>query len=115
MRQNWRAQMMVGIAGTVTTICAVALKLEKYDHNLVHGRELTLREVRAVLDQLRAIPLAQRKRIPGMVEGRADVIIAGGLILERLMIVFGMDSLKVCDQGIRWGLVYEAMEAKTAS
>jgi exopolyphosphatase/guanosine-5'-triphosphate,3'-diphosphate pyrophosphatase len=109
---NWRfrPEVAVGIAGTVTTLAAVALGLDHYDHEAVHGARLERRRVVEVLEWLRALNLEQRKALPGMMEGRADVIIAGVTILERILAHFGVDRLIVSDQGVRWGLVWRELE-----
>jgi exopolyphosphatase/guanosine-5'-triphosphate,3'-diphosphate pyrophosphatase len=109
------AEVLVGIAGTVTTICAVATEMRTYDHAQVHGYELSQEQVEAVVEKLTRIPTAERKKLPGMVEGRADVIVAGGLILERVMKSCNARSVIVSDQGIRWGLVYREVEGLGAS
>ena len=109
---NWRYRpdRLVGIAGTVTTICAVSLGLASYDHNVVHGYQLSWDEVARVTELLRTLPLAERKRLPGMIEGRADVIFAGATILERVMAKFDVDAVTVSDQGVRWGLIWRELE-----
>ena len=109
---DWRHRpdRLVGIAGTVTTVCAVALKLTSYDHTVVHGYRLPMAEVARVTEMFRTLPIAERKRLHGMVEERADVIFAGAAILERVMARFGLDSVTVSDQGIRWGLIWRELE-----
>jgi exopolyphosphatase/guanosine-5'-triphosphate,3'-diphosphate pyrophosphatase len=87
-------------------LCAVALGLKTYDYSAVHGHELSLAEVNRTIAKFAALPLSERRHLPGMVEGRADVIIAGGLILERIMAAVDAKSVTVSDQGVRWGLIY---------
>jgi len=114
---NWRYRpdRLVGIAGTVTTICAVSLGLTSYDPAVVHGYRLALAEVARVTELFRTLPLAERKRLPGMVEGRADVIFAGAAILERVMAKFELDAVTVSDQGVRWGLIWRELERSASS
>ncbi len=107
---RYRPDRLVGIAGTVTTVCAVALRLASYDPVVVHGYRLPMAEVARVTEMFRTLPIAERKRLPGMVEGRADVIFAGATILERVMARFECDSVTVSDQGIRWGLIWRELE-----
>jgi exopolyphosphatase/guanosine-5'-triphosphate,3'-diphosphate pyrophosphatase len=111
LRWNFIPDVMVGIAGTVTTVCAVALGLVSYDSTRVHGHELTHGEVMQVLGQIAAVPLADRKKIPGIEPGRADVIFAGTAILERVMAHFKRDRVIVSDQGVRWGLLWRELDA----
>lgn len=111
LRWNFAPDTLVGIAGTVTTVCAVALGLAQYDAERVHGHELAQSEVLRVLGLLGSVPLEERRRIPGVEPGRADVIFAGAAILERVMAHFGRDRVIVSDQGVRWGLIWRELEA----
>lgn len=112
---NFHPAKMVGIAGTVTTICAVALAMTDYDAAIVHRHVLARAEIERVIELFRSRPLAQRRKLPGLLEGRADVIYAGAMILLRVMNRFGVSSVIVSDQGVRWGLVWrEAERMRTA-
>ncbi len=107
---NWRPAVTVGIAGTVTTVCAVALGMDTYDHSRVHGYVLPREEVSRVTRILFSLTLSARTRLKGMMEGRADVICAGAMILERVMEHFAASSVIVSDQGVRWGLAWREIE-----
>jgi exopolyphosphatase/guanosine-5'-triphosphate,3'-diphosphate pyrophosphatase len=107
---DFRPQVTVGIAGTVTTICAVLLGMTTYDAGAVHGHVLTHADVERALGMFGARTLAERRKLPGLVEGRADVIFAGAAILERAMTRFGAGSVVVSDQGVRWGLVWREID-----
>jgi len=100
---------LVGVAGTVTTLCAVAQRLPVYDAARVHGATMLLDEVDALLVQLAGLPLEERKRLPGMEPKRADVIVAGGVIVAEAMRLTGFDRLTVSDRGVRWGLLYDRL------
>ena len=76
---------LVGIAGTVTTLAAMAQRLDSYDAARVHGSSLTRAEVDALVDMLGRTPLADKRRTPGLEPKRADVIFAGAVILQRVM------------------------------
>ena len=102
--------VMVGIAGTVTTIAAVSMNMRDYDSSRVQGHVLRRDEVSAIVKRFGAVTLAERKRIPGVLEARADVIFAGSLILERLMEHFGAEHVTVSDQGVRWGLAWRELD-----
>lgn len=107
---EFRPDVMVGIAGTVTTICAIALGMETYDAAIVHGYHLQRNEITNVIARLGSVPLAERMKIPGLEAGRADVIFAGAAILECIMGNFGLDEVVVSDQGVRWGLIWREFE-----
>jgi exopolyphosphatase/guanosine-5'-triphosphate,3'-diphosphate pyrophosphatase len=96
-----------GVAGTVTTLCALALGLTDYDGARVHGQKLARDEVERQLERLGALPLAERRRLRGLDPRRADVIVAGAAILARVMARAGAAEVGVSDRGIRWGLAYE--------
>ncbi|MDP1823000.1 MAG: Ppx/GppA phosphatase family protein [Archangium sp.] len=96
---------MVGVAGTVTTLCAVARRVEPYDPTLIHGAVLRLDEVNAALTRLASLPTSLRKTVPGLQPKRADVIVAGSLIFRAAMRSLGVTEVIVSDRGLRWGLL----------
>ncbi|HWV39362.1 MAG TPA: Ppx/GppA phosphatase family protein [Vulgatibacter sp.] len=98
---------LVGIAGTVTTLCAVSLGLESYDGSRVHGRRLRATEVRDLAQRLAAMPLAERRRLPGLPPKRADVIVAGAEVVLAVMSSLGFEELVVSDRGVRWGILHQ--------
>lgn len=97
---------MVGIAGTVTTLTAMALRLKQYDYEQVHGHVLTMADVERLTSELMTLPIEDRKKLPGLEAKRADVIYPGAVILEEAMEYFGKDKVIACHHGIRWGLAY---------
>ncbi|HEX4459423.1 MAG TPA: Ppx/GppA phosphatase family protein [Polyangia bacterium] len=99
---------LVGIAGTVTTLAAMAQRLTTYDGARVHGSRISRATVEQLVDQLATTPLADKRRTPGLDPKRADVIFAGAVILARVMARAGVADCLVSDRGIRWGLIYEA-------
>ena len=109
---RFRPARLVGIAGTLTTLCAVALGLHSYDSGLVHGHRLARTEVGRVIGLLRSLPLVERRKLPGLPEGRADVLFAGATILEHVMERFGADEVTVSDQGVRWGLLWREIDRR---
>ncbi len=99
---------VVGIAGTVTTLSAMAQSMTVYDGDRVHGSSLDYAQLCRTIERLAATPVADRKRTPGLDPKRADVIYAGAVILERILARAGQVSCTVSDRGIRWGLIYES-------
>jgi exopolyphosphatase/guanosine-5'-triphosphate,3'-diphosphate pyrophosphatase len=95
---------LVGVAGTVTTLAAHALGVAPYDPARVHGARLSAAAVRDVTASLARIPLAERRALPAIDPGRADVIVAGGLIVGELLAWAGANELVTSDRGVRWGL-----------
>lgn len=98
---------LVGVAGTVTTLCSVQQELPVYDAAKVHGATMLLDELDALVVRLAGISVAERRRLPGMEPKRADVIVAGGMIVAEAMRLTGFDRLIVSDRGVRWGLLHD--------
>jgi exopolyphosphatase / guanosine-5'-triphosphate,3'-diphosphate pyrophosphatase len=96
---------LVGVAGTVTTLKALELGLAPYDGARVHGAVLTLSAVEELCKRLASLPLAQRKQLPGLEPKRADVIVAGALIVRDLLRRATASELIVSDRGVRFGLI----------
>ena len=96
---------LVGLAGTVTTIAAVALGLDGYDRDRIHHATLEFGDVRRVSEMLASIPVEQRRRLPAMPPGREDVIVAGAVIVVQVMDGFAFAELLVSEADILDGLV----------
>ena len=79
------ARTLVGLAGSVTTVAAIALGLDHYDATRIHGSTTTYSEVTRVTDTLMGMSRQQRAAEPVMHPGRVDVIAGGSLVLQRLM------------------------------
>ena len=101
---------LVGIAGTFTTLSAVEKKLVCYTHGEVHGSRLTLIEVRRQVALFQGKTITERKAIPGLEPKRADVILAGACLIERIMTLFHSERVIVSDQGVRYGLLHECLK-----
>ena len=101
---------LVGIAGTFTTLAAVEKKLVRYAHGEVHGSRLTLSEVRRQVALYQSKTIAERKKIDGLEPKRADVILAGSTLIERIMSFFHIDQSIVSDHGVRYGLLHECLK-----
>jgi exopolyphosphatase / guanosine-5'-triphosphate,3'-diphosphate pyrophosphatase len=100
--------ILVGIAGTFTTLAAIERKLVRYSHSQVHGSVLTLTEVKRQVAMLQERSVAERKQIVGLEPKRADVIFAGAYLIEKIMNRFGAKQVVVSDQGVRYGLLHAA-------
>ena len=98
---------LVGVAGTVTSLAAMAEALVSYDPARVHGYRLSQEALAEQIARLRVGTQAARERIIGLDPRRADVILAGALILQRIVAAARVGELQVSDRGIRWGLMHE--------
>jgi exopolyphosphatase/guanosine-5'-triphosphate,3'-diphosphate pyrophosphatase len=101
----------VGVAGTVTTVAAHSLAMPSYDSAKIHGARLHLTDVSAACLSLVQMSVADRRALPFMHAGRADVIGGGALILDRLVALLPLetDTLVVSEHdildGIAWDMV----------
>jgi exopolyphosphatase/guanosine-5'-triphosphate,3'-diphosphate pyrophosphatase len=95
---------LVGVAGSVTTVAAIALELPEYDPLAIHGSRITLDAVREVAADLLAATHERRAAMPVMHPGRVDVIGAGALILRVLMEEFGLREVVVSEHDILDGI-----------
>lgn len=99
---------LVGLAGSVTTVAGIALDLPAYDSARIHRARLSYDEVARVTSDLLRRTVAQRREIPVMHPGRADVIGAGALVLRVVLERAGVSSLVVSERdildGIAWSL-----------
>lgn len=106
-----QARSLVGLAGTVTTMAAMALGLPRYDTELQHGATMTSAEVGQVAAALLAMTRAERAQLPFMHPGRVDVIGGGALILDAIMEQFDMDRVIVSECDLLDGIVYRLQAA----
>jgi exopolyphosphatase/guanosine-5'-triphosphate,3'-diphosphate pyrophosphatase len=98
------AASLVGLAGSVTTVAALALELPAYDPDAIHGSRIAVDDVRAVSADLLVATRERRAAMPVMHPGRVDVIGAGAMILRVLMDEFGMDEVVVSEHDILDGI-----------
>jgi exopolyphosphatase / guanosine-5'-triphosphate,3'-diphosphate pyrophosphatase len=103
------ARTLVGLAGSVTTVTAVALGLDAYRPDRIHHARIPYDDVAKVTANLLGMTTAQRMAIPVMHPGRADVIGAGALVLREAMERSGATSVVASEHdildGIAWSLV----------
>ncbi len=101
-----QARTLVGLAGSVTTVAGIALDLPGYDSARLHHTRISAAQVHEVTTRLLAQTRAERARIPVMHPGRIDVIGAGALILDRLMIQLGLAEVLVSEHDILDGIAW---------
>ena len=99
--------LVVGVAGTVTTLFTVENGIEPYDPARVEGGVLPLASLTTLRTRLCGLSLAERRNLIGLQPKRADVIGTGALILEAALERLHADSCRVSDRGVRWGLLAE--------
>jgi exopolyphosphatase/guanosine-5'-triphosphate,3'-diphosphate pyrophosphatase len=97
---------LIGVGGTVTTLAAIS---SEQDGKLFPGLEstiLTLETVQKMIDLLMTKTVIEIEKLPNMPSGRADIILAGSLILEKLMRQLGILEISVSVRGVRHGYLY---------
>ncbi|MEX2556919.1 MAG: exopolyphosphatase [Actinomycetota bacterium] len=99
------AKTLIGLAGTVTTVAAIALGLDGYDRDRIHHAVLRIDEVRRISELLASTPVQRRRKLPAMPPGREDVIVAGAVIVVQVMEGFGSTEMLVSEADILDGLV----------
>jgi exopolyphosphatase/guanosine-5'-triphosphate,3'-diphosphate pyrophosphatase len=100
----------VGVAGTITSLAALALGLEEYDRDRVHGFELTAEALDEQLARLAAVPVVERRKLRPLDPDRAPVIVAGAVIAREALAFFGLDRLKISERDILDGAALAAAE-----
>lgn len=108
-----REAVLVGTAGTVTSLAAVDLGLDPYDPDRVNGHRLTRERVAELLCRLASLPLARRREVRGLEAGRADVMVAGTAVCLAAMDALGAGSLLVSDGGLREGILLDLLGRDT--
>jgi exopolyphosphatase / guanosine-5'-triphosphate,3'-diphosphate pyrophosphatase len=100
------ASTLVGLAGSVTTVAAIALSLPEYDADVIHHARISASDVHGVCEQLLAMTRAQRAAMPVMHPGRVDVIGAGALVLDTIMTEVGVSDVVVSEHDILDGIAF---------
>jgi exopolyphosphatase/guanosine-5'-triphosphate,3'-diphosphate pyrophosphatase len=100
------ARTLVGLAGSVTTVSAIAQNLPEYDSAAIHHSRVSCDRVREITERLLASTHAERAAIPSMHPGRVDVIAAGALVLLSIMERIGADEVVVSEHDILDGIAW---------
>ncbi|QLE72376.1 Ppx/GppA family phosphatase [Streptomyces rectiverticillatus] len=100
------ARTLVGLAGSVTTVAAIALGLTEYDWTRIHHARISLEQVREITGKLLAATHEQRAAIPVIHPGRVDVICAGALVLQAVMERVGAHEVVVSEHDILDGIAW---------
>ncbi len=96
-------QHAIAVAGTPTSLAAIAQALDPYDSERVHGYVLSEAERRRILARLAALPRSERELVPGLHPARAPTILPGIVILDEVMALFGLREVEVSEHDILRG------------
>ena len=105
---------LVGTAGTVTTLAAMYLRMDRYVPYEVNGLLLSDAWLSTIVDSLSGMSLEARRSIPGLEPGREDIILGGALIVREILGIFKRDGLLVTDAGLLEGLLLDLIEKQCA-
>ncbi len=106
----FEAERAIGVAGTVTALAALDLGLVDYDPERVHGHVLTAAALDEQLARLAALPLEERRRLPGLEPERAPVIVAGAAILRAVLRRYRLDRIEASEHDLLHGVALAAAE-----
>jgi len=102
------SSQMVGVGGTVTTLAAMAMKMERFQDKAIHGIRLAMDELSRQIRLLKSLTIDERRHLPGLPSARADIILPGAIILISLLARYRQDSLLVSTRGVRYGVFYDS-------
>ncbi len=105
-----RIEALIGVGATMTTLGAMQHQLRRYQADLVHGLHLSQAEVMKLVSTLRSKTIEERKQMPGLPADRADVILAGGMIVAAIMQQTHSDAVIISDRGVRHGLLIDRFQ-----
>ena len=97
----------MAVAGTATSCAAIDLALERYDTAKVEGHVLSRATLDALLERLAGMPLERRREVRGLHPDRAPTIVAGVVVLSRVLEAFGLGEVEISDRDILWGVALE--------
>jgi exopolyphosphatase/guanosine-5'-triphosphate,3'-diphosphate pyrophosphatase len=93
----------IAVAGTATSLAAIAQRLDPYDPERVHGYDIDAGEARRILDELAVQPLQERRETPGLHPDRAPTIVAGVAIFLEVLDLFGLGEIEISEHDILRG------------
>ncbi len=101
---------LVGTSGTIETLAILnALSQQREIPNPLHGYSLTRKEIRDWVKRFSGLNYEQRFALPGMNDKRAEIILAGSIILLEAMTMLNLDSITICERALREGVIVDWM------
>ena len=97
--------LLIGSGGTFTTLAEIVMADKRQSGLPLRGYEITHADVHHVLDRLRKMSAKARRSVPGLSADRADIIVAGVTIVDRLLQSFKLNRVQIHDRGVRDGLL----------
>ncbi|MFT4626173.1 MAG: exopolyphosphatase/guanosine-5'-triphosphate,3'-diphosphate pyrophosphatase [Myxococcota bacterium] len=100
-----RPRTIVAVAGTATTLAATHLGLTAYDSAKVHGSQLTRTDLAGFVDRLLTASADERRTLFAVSPARADYMLAGVTVLDRVLVSARRQSMRISDRGLRFGVL----------
>jgi exopolyphosphatase / guanosine-5'-triphosphate,3'-diphosphate pyrophosphatase len=110
-----RVEEGIAVAGTATTLAAIAQELDPYDPEKVHGYRVGAAACERIVAQLAALTVAERRRVTGLHPDRAPTIVAGAVILLQSMRAFELDEIEVSEADILHGAALASAPERSAT
>jgi len=102
---------VIGTSGTILSIGAVVSTSERRgEATALRNRRIAAKQVRRLRKELAAMTLEQRLRVPGLEPRRADLAVAGVILIDEILRRLGAEELTLCDLSLREGLVLDYIE-----
>jgi exopolyphosphatase/guanosine-5'-triphosphate,3'-diphosphate pyrophosphatase len=98
---------LVAIGGTATTLGSMRLGLDVFDRELIHGLPLNIDDLKTHVKELQGKNLTRRKQIKGLPAERADIVLAGAMIILSSMERLKKETIHISCHGLRYGLFYQ--------
>ncbi len=102
-----KEQPIVGLGGTIRNLARMAMARQNYPLDTLDGFNLARAELAENIRLLRELPLAERRRLPGLNSDRADIILPGALVIQAVLERLEQDSVTISVNGLREGLFFE--------
>lgn len=104
--------LLIGTAGTVTTIGAVLLGMKKYNREKINMLKIGKKKIKKFYLMMGKMKSSERVNIPGMVKGREDLIVSGSAIVYEVMDVFRKKIIQISDYGLLEGLAINFLKER---
>ncbi len=101
---------IIGVAGTITTLAAIDLKLKTYDSEKIHRHILSLERIESIYKDLCSLNLEERKKVTGLEPQRADIIIGGTAIFLTVLNMLGSKGIMISEKDILDGIIYSMID-----
>ncbi len=106
-KKKAKPRQLVGLGGTIRNLAKMDAARQNYPLNTLHGYRLSRAALEENVRLLSTLPLAERRRLPGLNSDRADIILPGALVVQAVMARLQVEELTISINGLREGLFFE--------